>query len=86
MSDMHPLFRHQITYKGLTFMLKDVKPSFISGREKCDANMNPRPSKSVKDCRSFCSMVKILSLFLKDITKCPIPNFRLENNTSEMSV
>ena len=55
--------------QGLTFMLKDDKPSHIPVREKCGVIIKLRSPKSVEDSRPFCSKANFSSSFHKDLRK-----------------
>ena len=69
-------FNNYLIYNRHTYILKDAKASYIEKREKCDAIINLQSHKSVKKCRSFCSMVNILSSFLKDLKKTSYTNLQ----------
>ena len=65
----YQFFRDQLTYMGLTFMLKDGKLSYTPMREKCAAIIKLKLPKSVEYCKSFCSIVTFLSSFFKNLRK-----------------
>ena len=57
------LFRNELVYMGLQFIVKDSVAHYTAMKEKCDAIRNMQTPKSVKECRTFCGMVKFLSTF-----------------------
>ena len=67
------MFRDQLVYMGLHFMIKDGKPCFESMKDKCDAIRNIMPLCTVKECQQFCGMVNFLSMFLPQLRKYLIP-------------
>ena len=62
-------FKDLLTYIVFTFMLKLGKQSYTPMREKCYTIINLQLPKLVKDCISFCGMVKFLPSFLQDLRK-----------------
>ena len=71
------MFRDQLVYMGLHFMIKDGKPCFEPMKDKCDAIRNMLPLHTVKECRQFCGMVNFLSTFLPKLRKYLIPIYAL---------
>ena len=71
------MFRDQLVYMGLHFMIKDGKPCFEPMKDKCDAIRNMLPSLMVKEWRQFCGMVNFLSMFLPKLCKYLIPIYAL---------
>ena len=71
------MFRDQLVYMGLHFMIKDGKPCFEPMKDKCDAIRNILPLHTVKECRQFCGMVNFLSSFLPKLHKYLIPIYAL---------
>ena len=71
------MFRDQLVYMGLHFMIKDGKPCFEPMKDKCDAIQNMQPLCTVKECRQFCGMVNFLSTFLPKLRQYLIPIYAL---------
>ena len=71
------MFRDQLVYMGLHFMIKEGKPCFEPMKDKCDAIRNMQPLCTVKECRQFCGMVNFLSTFLPKLCKYLIPIYAL---------
>ena len=63
------MFRDQLVYMGLHFLIKDGKPCLKPMKDKCDAICSMLPLKSVKECRQFCGMVNFLSTFSAKIER-----------------
>ena len=62
-------FSDCITDIGVTFMLKEGKPSYTPMTEKYDAMIKIGLPTSMKGCGLFCWMVNFQSSFLKDFRK-----------------
>ena len=71
------MFRDQLIYMGLHFMIKDGKPCFEPMKDKCDAIRNMQPLCMVKECRQFCGMVNFLSTFLPKLQQFLNPIYTL---------
>ena len=71
------MFRDQLVYMGLTFLIKDGVAHYTPMKDKCDAIINMKAPKSVKECRTFCGMVNFLSVFLKDLRVLLVPIYEL---------
>ena len=71
------MFRDQLIYMGLHFMIKDGKPCFEPMKDKCDAICNMQPLRMVKECRQFCGMLNFLSTFLPKLRQYLIPIYAL---------
>ena len=56
----YQFFIAHLAYMDLIFTLIDSNPSHTQKREKYDAIIKTKSPESVKDCRSFCSMVRFL--------------------------
>ena len=67
------LFRNELVYMGLQFIVKDGVAHYTAMKEKCDAIHNMQTPKSVKECRTFCGMVNFLSTFCKNLKELLIP-------------
>ena len=72
------LFRDQLIYMGLHFMIKDGRACYTPMKDKCAAIRGLKPPRTVKECRSFCGMVNFLSTFLKDLRRKLIPIYELQ--------
>ena len=71
------LFRNELVYMGLQFIVKDGVAHYTAMKEKCDAIRNMQTPKSVKECRTFCGMVNFLSTFCKNLRELLIPIYDL---------
>ena len=71
------LFRKELVYMGLQFLVKDGKAHYTAMKDKCDAIRNMQAPKSVKECRTFCGMVNFLSSFCKNLREMLIPIYEL---------
>ena len=71
------LFRNELVYMGLQFLVKDGVAHYTAMKEKCDAIRNMQTPKSVKECRTFCGMVNFLSTFCKNLRELLIPIYEL---------
>ena len=71
------LFRNELVYMGLQFLVKDRVAHYTAMKEKCDAIRNMQTPKSVKECRTFCGMVNFLSTFCKNLRELLIPIYDL---------
>ncbi|MCG8625369.1 MAG: RNA-directed DNA polymerase, partial [Proteobacteria bacterium] len=71
------LFRSELVYMGLQFLVKDGVAHYTAMKEKCDAVRNMQTPKSVKECRTFCGMVNFLSTFCKNLRELLIPIYDL---------
>ena len=71
------LFRNELVYMGLQFIVKDGVAHYTAMKEKCDAIRNMQTLKSVKECRTFCGMVNFLSTFCKNLRELLIPIYDL---------
>ena len=71
------LFRNELVYMGLQFIVKDGVAHYTAMKEKCDAIRNMQTPKSVKECRTFCGMVNFLSTFCKNLRELLIPIYNL---------
>ena len=71
------LFRNELIYMGLQFLVKDGVAHYTSMKEKCDAIRNMQTPKSVKECCTFCQMVNLLSTFCKNLRELLIPIYEL---------
>ena len=72
-----PVFRKELVYMGLQFLVKDGKAHYTAMKDKCDAIRNMQAPKSVKECRTFCGMVNFLSSFCKNCREMLIPIYEL---------
>ena len=71
------LFRNELVYMGLQFIVKNGVAHYTAMKEKCDAICNMQTPKSVKECRTFCGMVNFLSTFCKNLRELLIPIYDL---------
>ena len=71
------LFRKELVYMGLQFLVKDGKAHYTAMKDKCDAIRNMQAPKSVKECHTFCGMVNFLSSFCKNLREMLIPIYEL---------
>ena len=71
------LFRNELVYMGLQFIVKDGVVHYTAMKEKCDAIRNMQTPKSVKECRTCCGMVNFLSTFCKNLRELLIPIYDL---------
>ena len=71
------LFRNELVYMGLQFIVKDGVAHYTAMKEKCDPIHNMQTPKSVKECRTFCGMVNFLSTFCKNLRELLIPIYDL---------
>ena len=71
------LFRNELVYMGLQFIVKDGVAHYTAMKEKCDAICNMQTPKSVKECHTFCGMVNFLSTFCKNLRELLIPIYDL---------
>ena len=71
------LFRNELIYMGLQFLVKDSVAHYTAMKEKCDAIRNMQTPKSVKECCTFCGMVSFLSTFCKNLRELLIPIYDL---------
>ena len=71
------LFRNELIYIGLQFLVKDSVAHYTAMKEKCDAIRYMQTPKSVKECRTFCGMVNFLSTFCKNLRELLIPIYEL---------
>ena len=71
------LFRNELVYMGLQFIVKDGVAHYTAMKEKCDAIRNMQTPKSVKECHTFCGMVNFLSTFCKNLRELLIPIYDL---------
>ena len=71
------LFKRELVYMGLQFIVKDGVPHYTAMKDKCDAIRNMQTPKSVKECRTFCGMVNFLSTFCKNLHELSIPIYEL---------
>ena len=71
------MFRDQLVYMGLHFLIKDGKPCLKPMKDKCDTICSMLPLKSIKECRQFCGMVNFLSIFLPKLREYLIPIYAL---------
>ena len=71
------MFRDQLVYISLHFLIKDGKPCLKPMKDKCDAIRSMLPLRSVKECRQFCRMVNFLSTFLPKLREYLIPIYAL---------
>ena len=71
------LFRTQLVYMGLEFLIENGKPSYKPMKDKCDAIRNMQSLTGIKECRQFCGMVNFLSTFLPELRKLLIPIYAL---------
>ena len=54
-------------------MIEDGMPKMQPLKSRIDAILKVNPPKTEKDCRSFCGMVKYMSMFLPCLQKKLIP-------------
>ena len=71
------LFRNELVYMGLQFIVKDGVAHYTAMKEKCDPIRNMQTPKSVKECHTFCGMVNFLSTFCKNLRELLIPIYDL---------
>ena len=71
------LFKRELVYMGLQFIVKDGVPHYTAMKDKCDTIHNMQTPKSVKECRTFCGMVNFLSTFCKNLRELLIPIYEL---------
>ena len=71
------VFRNELVYMGLQFIVKDGVVHYTAMKEKCDTIHNMQTPKYVKDCRTFCGMVNFLSTFCKNLRELLIPIYDL---------
>ena len=72
-----PLFRNELIYMGIQFLVKDGVAHYTAMKEKCDTIRNMHTPKPVKECRTFCGMVNFLSTFCKNLRELLIPIYEL---------
>ena len=63
------LFRNELIYMGLQFLVKDGVAHYTTMKEKCDAIRNMQTPKSVKECHTFCKHLRELLIPIYDLTK-----------------
>ena len=71
------LFKRELVYMGLQFIVKDGVPHYTAMKDKCDTIRNMQTPKSVKECQTFCGMVNFLSTFCKNLCELLIPIYEL---------
>ena len=71
------LFKRELVYMGLQFIVKDGVPHYTAMKDKCNTIRNMQTPKSVKECRTFCGMVNFLSTFCKNLHELSIPIYEL---------
>ena len=62
---------------GLEFLIKDGTAHYTTMRDKCDAVLNMKAPKSVKECRTICGMVNFLLTSCKNLRQLLIPIYEL---------
>ena len=61
------LFKKAIVFMGITIMIEDGMPKMQPLKSRIDAILKVKPPKTVKECRSFCSMVNDMSILLPSL-------------------
>ena len=60
-------FKKKIVYMGLEFQVEDDKVCYTPLKDKCEAIQNLDSPKTLKQTRTFCSMVNFLPSFLPNL-------------------
>ena len=67
------LFKKALVFMGITIMIEDGMPKMQPLKSRVEAILKVKPSKTVKECRSFCGMVNYMSIFLPSLQNKLIP-------------
>ena len=76
-------FKKKIVYMGLEFQDQDDKVCYTPLKDKCEAIRNLDSPKTLKQTRTFCSMVNFLSSFLPDLRTLLIPISDLQKKSKK---
>ena len=67
------MFRNELIYMVLQFLVKDGVAHYTTIKEKCDAIRNMQTPKSVKECHILSFLSNFLSTFCKNLRELLIP-------------
>ena len=68
---------------GLEFQVEDDKVCYTPLKDKCEAIQNLDSPKTLKQTRTFCSMVNSLSSFLAGLRRLLIPIYDLQKKSKK---
>ncbi|MCG8430082.1 MAG: RNA-directed DNA polymerase, partial [Candidatus Omnitrophica bacterium] len=71
------VFRTELIYMGLHFLIANGKACYRPMKEKCDAIINLKTPKSVTECRMIAGMVNFLANFLPRLREYLVPIYNL---------
>ena len=67
------LFKKELVFMGITISVEDGMPKMRPLKSRINVIQKVKPPKTIKECRSFCGMVKYMSMFLPSLQEKLIP-------------